>query len=77
MQNKAGRDVTGVKWYWPQVAEAFQDPQLWFCMINAFLSSVVNGGITTFGSIILQSFGFTELQVLLVEIPRNGMLSNA
>jgi MFS transporter, ACS family, allantoate permease len=43
VKNKAGRDVTGVKWSWPQVYEAFLDPQLWFCMINAFLSSVPNG----------------------------------
>lgn len=43
LKNKAGRDVTGVKWAWPQVGEAFRDPQLWFSMINAFLSSVPNG----------------------------------
>lgn len=43
VKNKAGRDVTGVKWSWPQVYEAFLDPQLWFCMLNAFLSSVPNG----------------------------------
>ncbi|KAK4504848.1 hypothetical protein PRZ48_002811 [Zasmidium cellare] len=73
VQNKAGRDVTGVKWSWPQVAEAFKDPQFYFCMINAFLSSVPNGGLTTFGSIIMNNFGFTELQVLLVEIPRSVM----
>lgn len=40
-------------------------------MANAFLSSVPNGGLTTFGSIINKNFGFTELQVLLVEIPRS------
>ncbi|KAF2091306.1 MFS general substrate transporter [Saccharata proteae CBS 121410] len=71
VKNKAGRDVTGTRWSWPQVGEAFRDPQLWFCMINAFLSSVPNGGLTTFGSIMYQSFGFTELQVLLVDIPRS------
>lgn len=43
VKNKAGRDVTGVKWTWPQVGEAFRDPQLWFCTLNAFLSSVPNG----------------------------------
>lgn len=71
VQNKAGRDVTGVKWTWSQVGEAFRDPQLWFCTFNAFLSSVPNGGFTTFGSIMYTSFGFTELQTLLVDIPRS------
>ncbi|KAK5110532.1 hypothetical protein LTR62_005724 [Meristemomyces frigidus] len=86
VSNKAGRDVTGVKWSWPQVHEAFFDPQFWFCMINAFLSSVPNGYVvletwktrltstsatTTFGSIMYASFGFTPLQVILVDIPRS------
>jgi hypothetical protein len=35
------------------------------------LSSIPNGGITTFNGIIMTSFGFTELQVLLVDIPRS------
>lgn len=43
VKNKAGRDVTGVKWSWPQVREAFMDPVLYFSMVNAFLSSVPNG----------------------------------
>lgn len=43
VKNKAGRDVTGRKWSWPQVGEAFRDPQLYFAMFNAFLSSVPNG----------------------------------
>ncbi|EOD47610.1 putative major facilitator superfamily transporter protein [Neofusicoccum parvum] len=71
LSNKAGRDVTGVQWSWPQVGEAFKDPQLWFCTINAFLSSVPNGGLTTFGGIMNKSFGFSELKVLLIEIPRS------
>ncbi|KAM0722237.1 hypothetical protein Q7P37_001678 [Cladosporium fusiforme] len=71
LRNKAGRDVTGKKFNWSQVAEAFKDPQLWFSMINAFLSSVPNGGITTFGNIMYTSFGFSRLQVLLVDIPRS------
>ncbi|KAJ7472042.1 major facilitator superfamily domain-containing protein [Mycena latifolia] len=71
LKNKAGRDVTGIKWNWDQVTEAFMDPQFYFCVLNAFLSSVPNGGLTTFGSIMYTSFGFTELQVLLVGIPRS------
>lgn len=43
LRNKAGRDVTGKQWKWHQVAEAFKDPQLYFSMLNAFLSSVPNG----------------------------------
>ncbi|RMY02381.1 hypothetical protein D0868_07997 [Hortaea werneckii] len=73
VRNKAGRDVTGIKWSWDQTGEAFIDPQLYFCMFNAFLSSVPNGGLTTFANIMLNSFGFTELQVILIEIPRSAL----
>lgn len=71
VKNKAGRDVTGVKWNWVQVSEAFMDPVLYFSTLNAFLSSVPNGGLTTFGSLMYNSFGFSELQVQLVDIPRS------
>ncbi|KAK3621088.1 hypothetical protein LTR56_023014 [Elasticomyces elasticus] len=71
VQNKVGRDTTGVKWSWPQVTEAFCDPQLYFCMLNGFLSSVPNGALTTFGNIMYTSFGFTKLEVLLIDIPRS------
>ncbi|KAJ7117879.1 hypothetical protein C8R43DRAFT_960544 [Mycena crocata] len=63
LKNKAGRDVTGIQWDWLQVAESFTDPQFYFC--------VLNGGLTTFGNIMCHSFGFTELEVLLISIPRS------
>lgn len=71
MSNNTGHDRTAVKaWKWKQVRECLIDPCFWFAGLNAFLSSVPNGGITTFGSIIMKTFGFTELQVILIEIPR-------
>ncbi|KAK7028360.1 MFS general substrate transporter [Favolaschia claudopus] len=63
VKNKAGRDTTGIKWNWQQVNEALTDPQCYF--------SGCNGGLSTFGIILSTSFGFTELQVLLVGIPRS------
>nr|OQO16559.1 hypothetical protein B0A51_12519 [Rachicladosporium sp. CCFEE 5018] len=71
LSNEVGRDVTGVKETWSQVPDAFGDPQLWFCLFNAFLSSVPNGAFTTFASIMYNSFGFTQLEVLLIDIPRS------
>ncbi|KAI0470719.1 MFS general substrate transporter [Xylariaceae sp. FL0804] len=70
--NNAGHDRTGVKtWKWKQARECLVDPCFWFAGVNAFLSSVPNGGITTFGAIINTDFGFTNLQVILLDIPRN------
>ncbi|KAI0007421.1 MFS general substrate transporter [Xylariaceae sp. FL0662B] len=72
MSNNTGHDRTGIKrWKWKQARECLIDPCFWFAGVNAFLSSVPNGGITTFGSIINTEFGFTNLQVILLDIPRN------
>ncbi|KAK4689702.1 MFS transporter, ACS family, allantoate permease, partial [Tremellales sp. Uapishka_1] len=84
MSNHAGTDLTGRKtWKWDQVKEAFLDPVTWFQFINAFLSSVANGAITTFGSVseahmtqaerqvINKSFGFTNDEVIIYGIPRS------
>ncbi|CAJ2502982.1 Uu.00g103760.m01.CDS01 [Anthostomella pinea] len=70
--NNTGHDRTGVKtWKWKQARECLVDPCFWFAGINAFLSSLPNGGLTTFSSIINTGFGFTNLQVILLDIPRN------
>ncbi|KAH8194464.1 hypothetical protein TruAng_011373 [Truncatella angustata] len=72
LSNNTGHDRTGVKkWNWKQAKECLADPCFWFAGANAFLSSVPNGGLTTFGSIINTSFGFTNLQVILLDIPRS------
>ncbi|WWC72941.1 uncharacterized protein I206_106905 [Kwoniella pini CBS 10737] len=72
MSNNAGTDLTGRKtWKWDQVKEAFMDPVMYFQFVNAFLSSVCNGAITTFGTVINKSFGFSESEVILYSIPRS------
>ncbi|KAK0434509.1 major facilitator superfamily transporter [Armillaria borealis] len=72
LENQRGHDCTGTKvWKWDQARECLADPCFYFSGINAFLSSVPNGGLTAFGSIIITSFGFTSLQVILYNIPRN------
>ncbi|KAJ2979252.1 hypothetical protein NUW58_g7249 [Xylaria curta] len=72
MANNTGHDRTGMKtWKWKQARECLADPCFWFTGINAFLSSVPNGGLTTFNAIINTGFGFSNLQVILLDIPRN------
>ncbi|KAI5254828.1 MFS general substrate transporter [Aureobasidium subglaciale] len=73
VSNNTGHDRTGVrKWQWKQVRECLIDPCFWFAGINAFLSSLPNGGLTTFAHIINTSFGFTNLEVILLDIPRSA-----
>ncbi|VUC29999.1 unnamed protein product [Clonostachys rosea] len=73
VRNKAGRDTTGIKWSWPQVREALRDPQVWFSFCNAFINNIPNGGLSSFGSIMYTSFGFDNMQVLLISLPRSAI----
>ncbi|KAI1376812.1 MFS general substrate transporter [Hypoxylon crocopeplum] len=71
LDNNTGHDRTGIKeWKWEQARECLVDPTFWFVGINGFLGSVPNGALTTFSAVLNTSFGFTNLQVLLLNIPR-------
>ncbi|KAF1833506.1 MFS general substrate transporter [Decorospora gaudefroyi] len=56
-------------WKWDHVFEAFTDPKtwLWFSMLTAV--SIPSGGISTFGPLIIQSFGFNQFQTILFNMP--------
>ncbi|KAF2437731.1 MFS general substrate transporter [Karstenula rhodostoma CBS 690.94] len=56
-------------WKWDHVREAFIDPKtwLWFLMLTAV--SIPSGGITTFGPLIIQSFGFGKFATILFNMP--------
>lgn len=56
-------------WKWDHVLEAVLDPKtwLWFLMLTAV--SIPSGGITTFGPLIIQGFGFSKFQTILFNMP--------
>ncbi|KAI1458236.1 MFS general substrate transporter [Annulohypoxylon moriforme] len=71
MENNTGHDRTGIKvWKWDQARECLTDPTFWFAGLNALLNAVPNGAITTFSGILNTTFGFTNLQVLILNIPK-------
>ncbi|KAF2650538.1 MFS general substrate transporter [Lophiostoma macrostomum CBS 122681] len=61
--------VASRAWKWDHVLEAFLDVKtwLWFCMLTAV--SIPSGGITTFGPLIVQSFGFDSFTTILFNMP--------
>ncbi|KAL1876344.1 hypothetical protein VTK73DRAFT_9587 [Phialemonium thermophilum] len=56
-------------WKWGHVLECFVDPKtwIWFCAI--FVISIPSGGISTFGPLIVSSFGFDSFTTILFNIP--------
>lgn len=63
---------TGIKnntFKWDQCKEAFLDPQVWLLVLIEFVGCLPAGGIQNFGNLILQSFGFTSFQTVLINMP--------
>ncbi|KAL9085261.1 MAG: hypothetical protein Q9165_007695 [Trypethelium subeluteriae] len=61
--------ISSRAWKWVHVREAFLDPKtyLWFSMITAI--AIPSGGISTFGPLIVESFGFDAFTTILFNIP--------
>lgn len=56
-------------WEWYQFREAFLDPRTYLYVLFSLLMNIPNGGITTFGSLIIKSFGFSNRLSLLLQMP--------
>ncbi|KAJ5218959.1 uncharacterized protein N7498_001058 [Penicillium cinerascens] len=57
------------EWKWDHVKEACLDLKswLWFALLVSI--SIPSGGITTFGPLIVKSFGFSDLNTILLNVP--------
>lgn len=51
-----------------QVLEAFLDYKLYFFFLLGLVCNIPNGGISNFGTIIIQGFGFSTLVTTLMQV---------
>ncbi|KAL4268833.1 MFS transporter superfamily protein [Pleurotus pulmonarius] len=56
-----------------QVIEALLDIRTWLIVLTVMLTSVPNGGISNFSSIIIRNFGYTSRQALILGTPGGAM----
>ena len=56
-------------WKWDHVRESFLDPKTWLWFSLMFVISIPSGGISTFGPLIIESFGFDSFTTILFYIP--------
>ena len=56
-------------WKWEHVKEAFMDLKTYMWAFMMFSISVPSGGISTFGPLIIKSFGYDKFSTILFNIP--------
>lgn len=56
-----------------QIWQAFKDVRIWLICLSTMLSSIPNGGISNFSSILLTTFGYTPQQALLMSMPAGAI----
>jgi hypothetical protein len=66
-ENQTGIENKHIKW--PQVKEAFLDVKLYLFFLLGMVCNIPNGGISNFGTLIIQGFGFSTLVTTLMQIP--------
>lgn len=57
------------EWHWAQTRECLLDPQTWFLVGLELLTQIPNGGTQSFANLVTESFGFTNLESALINIP--------
>ncbi|CAI7632322.1 unnamed protein product [Penicillium pancosmium] len=57
------------EWKWDHVKEAALDIKSWLWFSLMLTISIPSGGITTFGPLIVESFGFDQLNTILLNVP--------
>ncbi|KAI1424669.1 putative MFS allantoate transporter [Xylaria sp. FL1777] len=66
-ENQTGIENKHLKAY--QVKEAFLDIKIYLFFLLGVVGNVPNGGISNFGTLIIQGFGFSQLGTTLLQIP--------
>ncbi|KAM9880443.1 transporter C417.10-like protein 4 [Verticillium dahliae] len=61
--------VASRQWRWDHAIETLLDVKTWCWSILILAISIASGGIGTFGNLIVRSFGYTEFQTILFNIP--------
>ncbi|KAJ2998935.1 hypothetical protein NUW58_g164 [Xylaria curta] len=72
-ENQTGIENKHLKAY--QVKEAFLDIKIYLFFILGTVCNVPNGGISNFGTLIIQGFGFSQLGTTLLQIPYGVLIA--
>ncbi|OJJ81772.1 uncharacterized protein ASPGLDRAFT_75930 [Aspergillus glaucus CBS 516.65] len=71
--NQTGVENKHLKW--AQVWEALTDWKVWTFLLLGLSGNIPNGGISNFGTLIIQGFGFSTLITTLMQIPYGTLIA--
>lgn len=67
--NRTGSIIANRVWKWDQAIEAVLDVRVWLIVLFNIVINIPNGGLQTFGSIIINDLGFGPLESSLLTMP--------
>lgn len=67
--NRTGIATQDSEWKWDQALEAILDVKVWLVFFFNIAINIPNGGLVTFGSIIIKNLGFDSLEASLLTMP--------
>ncbi|KZZ88165.1 Major facilitator superfamily domain, general substrate transporter [Moelleriella libera RCEF 2490] len=67
--NRTGIATKDSRWKWDQALESVLDVKVWLVFSYNLAINIPNGGLATFGSIIIKNLGFTALEASLLTMP--------
>ncbi|KAK2868105.1 hypothetical protein FQN49_003154 [Arthroderma sp. PD_2] len=70
-ENKTG--IVNKSWKWNQAIEAIIDPKTWIIFLFNVTINIPNGGLITFGGILIKNLGFSPIQASLLNMPTGVM----
>ncbi|KUJ09597.1 putative vitamin H transporter [Mollisia scopiformis] len=69
---KQSRSFKSTHWKPSQALEAIMDPKTWLLFFYTALTSLPNGGVTNFTSVIIKGLGYGELRTLQLGMPQGA-----
>lgn len=72
-ESQTGVENKSFKGY--QLVETLRDPKTWLFFLLGIVQNVPNGGISNFGTLIIQGFGYSTLVTTLMQIPYGVLIA--
>ena len=70
-ENQSGTQNARIKK--EQILESMKDVRVWLVALSVMLTSIPNGGLSNFSSILLTTFGYTSQQALIMGLPSGAV----